>query len=270
MVWFLILIWFVQVGSVPITNFTNATTSNATFPATVDNSTNPNNSTNVTFTATGSTASMGTRQRQNDWLKTPETREEDLQFDLAIMEGDILVSEDRLAVKLLWPEKDGVASIPYKINDYLAAFKMISDQTCILFHEYTNEINYIDIISGTGCASYVGFQGGAQSLYFGRACNVGNLCHELMHALGLHHEHTRPDRDQYVTIQWDNVVPGYSHQHNILNHLTGITCGSGAGLVNLSPEELQCVGFSTSPTLTYLIQLFVVWSEDCTELTIDI
>ncbi|XP_031658184.1 high choriolytic enzyme 1-like isoform X4 [Oncorhynchus kisutch] len=198
MVWFLILIWFVQVGSVPITNFTNATTSNATFPA------------------TGSTASMGTRQRQNDWLKTPETREEDLQFDLAIMEGDILVSEDRLAVKLLWPEKDGVASIPYKINDYLvdrkvtilAAFKMISDQTCILFHEYTNEINYIDIISGTGCASYVGFQGGAQSLYFGRACNVGNLCHELMHALGLHHEHTRPDRDQYVTIQWDNVVPG--------------------------------------------------------------
>ncbi|XP_031658186.1 high choriolytic enzyme 1-like isoform X2 [Oncorhynchus kisutch] len=207
MVWFLILIWFVQVGSVPITNFTNATTSNATFPATVDNSTNPNNSTNVTFTATGSTASMGTRQRQNDWLKTPETREEDLQFDLAIMEGDILVSEDRLAVKLLWPEKDGVASIPYKINDYLA-FKMISDQTCILFHEYTNEINYIDIISGTGCASYVGFQGGAQSLYFGRACNVGNLCHELMHALGLHHEHTRPDRDQYVTIQWDNVVPG--------------------------------------------------------------
>lgn len=178
----------------------------------------------------------------------------------------------------------------------LAAFKMISDQTCILFHEYTNEMNYIDIISGTGwvqsghintfspsqqftvnsqpllpfscvqsfiflssclipsfsssfshlslsslnssCASYVGFQGGAQSLYFGRVCNVGNLCHELMHALGLHHEHTRPDRDQYVTIQWDNVVPGYSHQHNILNHLTGITCGSGAGLVNLSPEEL--------------------------------
>ena len=117
----------------------------------------------------------------------------------------------------------------------------------------------------SSCASYVGFQGGAQSLYFGRACNVGNLCHELMHALGLHHEHTRPDRDQYVTIQWDNVVPGYSHQHNILNHLTGITCGSGAGLVNLSPEELQCVGFSTSPTLTYLIQLFAVWSEDRTE-----
>ncbi|XP_064872598.1 astacin-like metalloprotease toxin 5 [Oncorhynchus nerka] len=216
MVWLLIL-WVVQVGSVPIANFTNATTSNATFPATVDNSTNPiNNSTNVTFSATGSTASTGPRRRQNDWYKTPETREEDLQFDLAIMEGDILVSEDRLAVKSLWPENEGVTSIPYKINGdlvdrketMLAAFKMISDQTCILFHEYTNEINYIEFISGTGCASYVGFQGGAQPLYFGRACNVGNLCHELMHALGLHHEHTRPDRDQYITIQWDNVVSG--------------------------------------------------------------
>ncbi|XP_036832944.1 astacin-like metalloprotease toxin 5 isoform X1 [Oncorhynchus mykiss] len=216
MVWLLIL-WVVQVGSVPIANFTNATTSNATFPATVDNSKNPiNNSTNVTFSATGSTASMGPCRRQNDWYKTPETREEDLQFDLAIMEGDILVSEDRLAVKSLWPANEGVTSIPYKINDdlvdrketMLAAFKMISDQTCILFHEYTNEINYIELISGTGCASYVGFQGGAQPLYFGSACNVGNLCHELMHALGLHHEHTRPDRDQYITIQWDNVVSG--------------------------------------------------------------
>ncbi|XP_041755481.1 astacin-like metalloprotease toxin 5, partial [Coregonus clupeaformis] len=217
MLWLLILIWFVQVGSVPIDNSTNATTSNATFPATVDNSTNPiNNSTNATFSATGSAASMGPRHRQNDWVKAAETREEDLQFDLAIVEGDIMISEDRLAVKSLWPTKEGVTSIPYKINDdlvarkktILAAFKMISDRTCIRFHEYTNEINYIEFISGKGCASYVGFQGGAQHLYFGRACNEGNLCHELMHALGLHHEHTRPDRDQYVTIQWDNVVTG--------------------------------------------------------------
>ncbi|CAB1318744.1 unnamed protein product [Coregonus sp. 'balchen'] len=175
MLWFLIFYWFIQVGSVLIDNSTNATTSNATFPAT-----------------------------------------EGLQLDLAITEGDILISEDRLAVKSLWPVNEGVTSIPYKINDdlvdrketMLAAFKMISDQTCIRFHEYTNEINYIEFISGTGCASYVGFQGGAQHLYFGSACNEGNLCHELMHALGLHHEHTRPDRDQYVTVQWDNVVTG--------------------------------------------------------------
>ncbi|XP_055791107.1 LOW QUALITY PROTEIN: astacin-like metalloendopeptidase [Salvelinus fontinalis] len=34
------------------------------------------------------------------------------------------------------------------------------------------------------------------------------LCHELLHTLGLHHKHTRLDRDRYVTIQWESVVPG--------------------------------------------------------------
>lgn len=58
------------------------------------------------------------------------------------------------------------------------------------------------------CASYVGCQGGEQPLYFSNICTVGNLCHEIMHALGLHHEHTRWDRDHYVTIEWENILPG--------------------------------------------------------------
>lgn len=29
-----------------------------------------------------------------------------------------------------------------------------------------------------------------------------------MHALGLHHEHTREDRDQYVTIEWEHILKG--------------------------------------------------------------
>lgn len=45
-------------------------------------------------------------------------------------------------------------------------------------------------------------------MYLSKACNVGNLCHEIMHALGLHHEHTRQDRDQYVIVQWGNILEG--------------------------------------------------------------
>lgn len=31
--------------------------------------------------------------------------------------------------------------------------------------------------------------------------------HELIHSLGFIHEHTRHDRDQYVEIVWDNIIP---------------------------------------------------------------
>ena len=37
----------------------------------------------------------------------------------------------------------------------------------------------------------------------------GLYIHEIGHAIGLVHEHQRPDRDGYIAIIWDNVYPPY-------------------------------------------------------------
>lgn len=38
--------------------------------------------------------------------------------------------------------------------------------------------------------------------------------HELGHVLGFHHEHQRWDRDQFVTIHYENIKPGRQHDYD--------------------------------------------------------
>ncbi|XP_072218997.1 high choriolytic enzyme 1 [Leuresthes tenuis] len=133
------------------------------------------------------------------------------QNNVVVSEGDVLLPENRNAVKTLW--SGGV--VPFKISPAIGnrrseveeAFRVISRSTCIRFQQHTNEYNYIHVQDGRGCASFVGCRGGSQPVYFGDTCSVGNLCHELLHAIGLYHEHTRADRDGYVTVHWQKIKP---------------------------------------------------------------
>lgn len=64
------------------------------------------------------------------------------------------------------------------------------------------------------CYSYVGYlkglnSGTSQDLSIGDGCNYkGIIVHELLHALGFWHEQSRPDRDMYVEIVWQNIPGG--------------------------------------------------------------
>ncbi|VDM66487.1 unnamed protein product [Strongylus vulgaris] len=40
------------------------------------------------------------------------------------------------------------------------------------------------------------------------------IIHELLHVIGLWHEHMREDRDQYITVLWDNVQKGKFPKYN--------------------------------------------------------
>lgn len=67
------------------------------------------------------------------------------------------------------------------------------------------------------CRSHVGRRGGQQKLSIGFSClNFGTILHELMHVLGFHHEHSRPDRDEYLDILWENIDPDNWHNFQIM------------------------------------------------------
>uniref|UniRef100_A0A8B9UP29 Metalloendopeptidase n=1 Tax=Anas zonorhyncha TaxID=75864 RepID=A0A8B9UP29_9AVES len=65
---------------------------------------------------------------------------------------------------------------------------------------------------GGGCFSSVGRVGGPQLLSLAPPCLQGGkgvALHELLHAVGFGHEHSRPDRDAFISIAWSHVLPGF-------------------------------------------------------------
>jgi Astacin (Peptidase family M12A)/FG-GAP-like repeat len=118
----------------------------------------------------------------------------------------------------LWP--DGV--IPYEIdsNDYplgssgraviLTAIAEWNTKTNITFIPRMSDSDYVVFhfgVAETASDSPVGRVGGAQTI---RAATLGfnaaAIIHEIGHAAGLWHEQSRQDRDDFVDINWPNVI----------------------------------------------------------------
>lgn len=71
--------------------------------------------------------------------------------------------------------------------------------------------DYLTFELAAYCSSQVGRAGGGQVVQVSPTAAVGNLVHEFCHALGLWHEQSREDRDQFVRVVWSNILPGFEH-----------------------------------------------------------
>jgi Astacin (Peptidase family M12A) len=75
--------------------------------------------------------------------------------------------------------------------------------TPVRFVPQSNEPDFIVFkrVQGTPrCTSFAGRQGGAQDLKCDTGFTLGALVHEIGHAIGLWHEHQRPDRDAVMAV----------------------------------------------------------------------
>ena len=101
------------------------------------------------------------------------------------------------------------------VKKILTCMAEISSQTCIKFIPVSLLIKrnggkippHIQIFQGKDgeCWSVFGTHD-VHPISLSNGCwDRGTILHELMHALGFDHSHTRPDRDRYIRIHWDSI-----------------------------------------------------------------
>ena len=173
----------------------------------------------------------------DDGIEVEENKRDDELLEAALeylpkngelFEGDMIMDERlkravygekakktvRKKKSIMWP--GGV--VPYEIDPLFPKFerdllkeahKEFHNRTCIRFKKRDPLVdkNYLYYTNVTDtCSSYVGMQGGKQIIHLGKDCAIlGTFEHENMHALGFIHEHSRPDRDDYVKVIVKNI-----------------------------------------------------------------
>ncbi|XP_064196363.1 meprin A subunit alpha [Anguilla rostrata] len=145
-----------------------------------------------------------------------------LESERELFEGDIAGDPKRNAI--LDETARWKFPIPYILTDsldlnakgvILQAFEMYRLKSCVDFKPYEGEETYLSFTKLSGCWSFVGDLHEGQNVSIGERCDSKAIVeHELLHALGFYHEQSRSDRDDYVKIWWDQIIPGKEHNFN--------------------------------------------------------
>lgn len=123
-----------------------------------------------------------------------------------------------------WPK----AIVPYTIDktsivrqrsyDIIKkAAKILNTRTCLKWLPHTPELakqvghnNSVEFTNNYGCYSYIGYKPYRRfpqpiSLREPTCMNIETIVHEMLHAAGIEHEHSRSDRDDYIRLVKENL-----------------------------------------------------------------
>ena len=118
----------------------------------------------------------------------------------------------------LWPG----GRAPYEIDDGVesalrerihAAIEEWNAKTVISLFPRTDEPSYVRfemVDSGHPCSAFVGYiTNSPTKVFLPPNCNTAGVTHEIGHAVGLFHEHQRPDRDSFFAVPTDSLQLGF-------------------------------------------------------------
>ena len=150
-----------------------------------------------------------------------------IQNGLAVAYGDVVLGKPESGfsgksgiTEVKAPELWKNGNIPYLISGNLAdsarvekAIAYLNRATAVKFVPYQNEPDAVVFQTGDKhCYSYLGKMGGMQPIFLAPECGWNEILHEMLHALGYFHEQSRPDRDKFVEILWENIDEEFRHQ----------------------------------------------------------
>jgi hypothetical protein len=113
-------------------------------------------------------------------------------------------------------------------NVIKSALDYFNFNTGIIFKERGGEKDYLvikcvpDDATGKAGSSAVGRQRNGNNILelIKGKFTMGTVLHELMHTLGVLHEQSREDRDNFVEIKWDNIKESAKHDFQIEDNAT--------------------------------------------------